>query len=153
MDISRRQGTTFLLIVVYFSVLFSILVYGIQFVDKSEFKFPTLTNCLNIDTFFETSESYKHFATIDKDPTLLGHGHGIYQCFCKARSSLTDIFSSVVTGEESDFCGDYVYNMGVGKIAGYGLSIGIASFNFIIAIVNKWLIERIGYHYKSQTVK
>jgi hypothetical protein len=78
---------------------------------------------------------------------LVLQGHGIYQCYCKQYSS----YSSIL--DPTDFCFSYQYDMNVGSIQKTLISVLISTINIVIALVNQMLIERIGYHYRSQVIK
>ena len=57
-DIGKKEARTVTIIIVYFTIIFFALVYGMQFVDKSSTKYPELTNCNNIKLGFEDEASY-----------------------------------------------------------------------------------------------
>jgi len=83
-----------------------------QFVDKSQTKYPSLTNCGNVELGFRDDQSYLKFAQVDKEPTLLGHGHGIYQCYCKTKANYFEDIK-----DENNFCYTYVSDKLWGNIA------------------------------------
>ena len=50
------------------------------------------------NSIYTSQDQFKEFAQIDKGMTLQGHGHGIYQCYCEAYSSLITLY------DDQNFC-------------------------------------------------
>ena len=84
----------------------------------------------------------KKIAIDDKGPTLNKHGHGLYQCYCKEYSSLGESIN-----DKENFCYDFFFDTTIGNMISTSVSVTISGLNFAMAMINMFLIKKIGYNY------
>lgn len=89
----------------------------------------------------------KKVAADDKAPTLNTHGHGIYQCYCKKYGKKVQSI-----GDSTSFCHDYFYDTTIGNYISTSVSVTISGLNFAMAMVNMFLIKKIGYNFNSELI-
>jgi len=146
-EILRRQFYTFVIITGYLGLILIGFMVALQFMEKSQQKYPSMTQCDLVSLNFEDNQSeFEKFARLDQMPTMNYHGHGVYQCYCKQYSTVD------AAQDESDLCYRYQYDLLFGETFSKLVSAAIAGLNFGIAMANKFLIERIGYHQNSQVI-
>lgn len=84
---------------------------------------------------------------LDKDPTEVFQGTGIYMCYCKG--TVTSFFIT----DETDPCYQYSSDLNGGTLLTNVVSYSIVIVNIILRTINIMFINKIGYHTESEQIK
>ena len=130
-----NQFCVCLISVAFLIAMFFLFTYMKSLAISNMFRYPATTNCDSVESIFSNQmDLYAEYADTDKDFTLNKQGTGIYQCYCKNRtSSYLELANSAT--DDNNLCHDYFVQFGGGYFLSEAITVVITVVNMIIAMI------------------
>lgn len=130
-----NQCIVLLLSILFLIAMFFLFVYMKALAVANMFRYPATTNCDSIESIFQDQfDLYPEYADVDKNYTIEKQGTGIYQCYCKNKTS--DYAELADSGLDSgNLCHTYFVQFGGGYFLSEAITVVITVVNMIIAMV------------------